>query len=463
MSTVATAAGAAAPAIEAWHAALDADAGLAEASWQQLAAQLERDGIGFGGRPLCTVLRPRLLTPAEYARLSAQLRELLRAFAAAGARAEASAEARAQFRLASWEEELFRSAPPDGLPASPLGRMDTFIDPVSGELKVTEYNAETPAGPFYNDAIAAAFEQLPVTRTIARAWRLSPLAGGAGTVRALLDQYARWRGTHERPRVAILDWPEVPTQAEFRLAKRHFEAQGMTCVIGDPRECEYAGGRLVVGGEPVDLVYKRVLLTELVDRCGIDTPLLQAVRAGAVLLANGLRSKLLHKKASLAVLSDDRNADWFDDRMRAAIAAHIPWTRVVEARTTRTPDGTEADLVDWCEANQDRLALKPSDDYGGHGIVLGWTVDAAEWRRALVAALATPTVVQDRITLPREAFPGWEDGALAFRERQVDTAPYVSHGTYVDGILTRLSTEALLNVTAGGGSQAPTYLVDPRP
>ena len=33
-----------------------------------------------------------------------------------------------------------------------------------------------------------------------------------------------------------------------------------------------------------------------------------------------------------------------------------------------------------------------------------------------------------------------------------DTNPFVFYGDYVDGCLTRLSTEALLNVTAGGGS-----------
>jgi hypothetical protein len=32
----------------------------------------------------------------------------------------------------------------------------------------------------------------------------------------------------------------------------------------------------------------------------------------------------------------------------------------------------------------------------------------------------------------------------------------------VDGVLTRLSTAALLNVTAGGGSNVPTYVVEKR-
>jgi hypothetical protein len=44
----------------------------------------------------------------------------------------------------------------------------------------------------------------------------------------------------------------------------------------------------------------------------------------------------------------------------------------------------------------------------------------------------------------------------------LDTAPFVCYGDYADGCLTRLSTAALLNVTAGGGSTVPTFLVDTR-
>jgi len=38
----------------------------------------------------------------------------------------------------------------------------------------------------------------------------------------------------------------------------------------------------------------------------------------------------------------------------------------------------------------------------------------------------------------------------------------VCHGDYAEGCLTRLSTAALLNVTAGGGSTVPTFVVERR-
>jgi hypothetical protein len=49
-------------------------------------------------------------------------------------------------------------------------------------------------------------------------------------------------------------------------------------------------------------------------------------------------------------------------------------------------------------------------------------------------------VVQDRIALPSEPYPSMNgDGGVEFADRIVDTAPFVFHGAFMDGCLTRLS------------------------
>jgi hypothetical protein len=208
-------------------------------------------------------------------------------------------------------------------------------------------------------------------------------------------------------------------------------------------------------------VYKRVLLAELVERCGAETPLLQAVATRAVCMVNPPRCKILHKKASLAVLSDERNQSLFSAEERESVEAHIPWTRVMEERRTQH-GGKEVDLVPFVLGLRHRLVLKPNDDYGGAGIVLGWDTDEAGWERAVAQALASPYIVQERVGIPSEPYPSLVDGRVVFADRMMDTAPFVCHGDYVEGCLTRLSTAALLNVTAGGGSTIPTFVVEQR-
>ena len=196
-------------------------------------------------------------------------------------------------------------------------------------------------------------------------------------------------------------------------------------------------------------------------RCGIDSDVVRAVREKAVCMVNPFRCKLLHKKASLAVIGDERNAKLFTEDEKRAVKMHVPWTRVVAERSTEF-DGKKIDLLDWISKNRERLVLKPNDDYGGRGIVLGWTVSDEKWTQAIKDALESPYIVQDKVVIPEEPFPSWVNGKLDIHNRSLDTAPYVSNGRLVEGCLTRISTDELLNVTAGGGSNVPTLLVEKR-
>ena len=448
-------------AIEEWHEALGDE--IAQESQDQLERQLRERGLYFGERPLCTVLRPRFLSQQQYAYLQRRGGCILRAFRTAHRAALASDAVLDQFGLADWERDLVR-VDPGFRDASPVSRLDAFFVSESGGLRFTEYNAETPAGGAYNDVLTEAFYGLPIMREFVRRWDLRPLPARHGVLHALLDAWRQWSGRGMRagaPRIGILDWAEVPTRNEFVLFQDYFRRQGLDCVIVDPREAEYANGRLTIGGHEVDLIYKRVLLSELAERGGVDHPVFRAFRDGKVCMVNPPACKILHKKSSLAVLSDERNASLFAPDELEAIQQHIPWTRVVEERRT-THDGADIDLVEWTARNRDQLVLKPHDEYGGKGIVLGWEVSDGEWDEALQLALREPYIVQQRIELPSEPYPSLVDGRVVIADRMVDTAPYATYGDYIDGCLSRLSTAALLNVTAGGGSQTPTFVVEHR-
>nr|MCU0619831.1 hypothetical protein [Gemmatimonadaceae bacterium] len=345
-------------------------------------------GLVFGGRPLATVLRPRLVGPEQARTIVRTSDAILPAMARSLEAAIADPVLRADFRLAEWEERWV------GLdlryPSSPTSRLDFFLDDTTGAAALTENNAETPAGAAYNDALADAFMDLPVTRAVARHWALQPVHTRHGVIRALLGAWRAWRGTREVPHVGIVDWKEVPTYSEFVLWRDRLLALGIPCDIVDPRDAEYDGHRLRFGGTPVTLLYKRVLLHELVAKGGPDHPIFRAVRDGAVCIVNPPTCKLLHKKASLAVLSDERHAHLFTAEQHAAIAATIPWTRVVEERRT-VHDGRTVDLLEHVTAHRDRFVLKPNDDYGGAGIRSASTSRRRAIRRSSTVGASSST------------------------------------------------------------------------
>ncbi|HET6763908.1 MAG TPA: hypothetical protein VFH27_09550, partial [Longimicrobiaceae bacterium] len=386
-------------AIDTWHGLLTDE--LAAESQGRLDEEQTRRGMYFGDRPLCSVLRPRFLSPGQYRSIRAGVEVLLGAFGRAHRAAVADAEFRAQFRLLGWEEQLVHDDP--GFASfSPTSRLDAFFDPEAGSLLFTEYNAETPAAPAYMDLLTDVFMALPVMGEFLKTHVVHPMPARPGVLHSLLAAYREFSGRpRELPRIAILDWKEVPTYSEFVFFREYFESHGIACTIADPREVEYRDGRLMAGDFHVTLIYKRVLIDELVDRMGMDSPVVRAVRDGAVCMVNPFRCKILYKKASLAVLGDERNAHLFSADELKAVSAHVPWTRVVEQRKT-IHRGQTIDLVPWIAENREWLVLKPNDDYGGRGIMLGWTVDQETWDAALKTAIDTPYVVQERIVLPRE-------------------------------------------------------------
>ncbi len=432
---------------------------MAAESQAQLDDQLQRRGLYFGDRPLCTVLRPRFLMPDQYTFLRRSIHPLLSAFHTISDRAVEDEEFRRQFRMEDWEEVVIK-IPPGYSSHTPLSRLDAFFLTESGHLHFTEYNAEVPAASAYNDVLTKVFLGMPVMGQFLHKYVVNPLMTRHDVLHVLLQAYKEWGG-RERPNIAILDWREVPTYSEFELFIRFFEGQGYPCRIIDPRDVEYKNGHLFAGDFQINLIYKRVLITELIERGGLDHPVVKAVADGNVCMVNPFQCKILYKKASLAVLSDEENNELFSKAELSAINKHIPWTRNVEERKT-TYDDMPIDLIPFILKYQERFVLKPNDDYGGRGIFLGWQTNTSGWEQAVNDALKSPYVVQERVPIPEEPYPSMVDGRLQIFDRMLDTAPFIFYGDYVDGCLTRLSNDPLLNVSAGGGSSVPTFVVAER-
>lgn len=432
------------------------DDATAEATHALLQSALEQADLSFGGRLLCHVLRPQLLTEAEYATIQAECALLLAALNRAYQAVTEDPGIRAELALSPLEEAAIAIEPRYASP-TPFARLDSFFSHADGSLQFVEYNAETPAGVGYEDVLSGIFLTLPQVRQLARQHPLRAV-DGTGTVLATLLDLFREAGLPGTPAVAVVDWADVPTKREHEIMAERFRALGIPAVVGAPDELRYADGVLRLRDAAVNIVYKRVLVGELLESCGLEHPLVRALSDGAAIMANGFRCKLLHKKAIFAVLSDERFAHVYTPAEQAAIRVHVPWTRRVADRAT-TIDGQPIDLLTWAETNQEQLVLKPNDDYGGRGVVLGWEVDGKTWSAALRDGLDTPTVVQARVRVTPELFPLWDGQRLTIEPRYVDLDPYAYGGQRVHGVLTRLSATGLLNVTAGTGSVAPTLII----
>lgn len=455
-----------AAAIDHYHALLDAD--MARESWEALSAEMRARRLYFGERPLASVLRPRLITRAQYAQLQAGVGTVARASrklaAAARTEGELGAAVRERLMLTAQEQALIAMHPGYAEPSA-HSRMDTFLTVDGGSLQFVEYNAESPAAIAYEDLLSQAFLATPIMRSFTQRYPASPLPARDRLLATLLESWRAAGSPGGEPSVAIVDWRGLPTATEFEMFRDYFAEHGLAAVICAPDDLRFRDGRLLAavdGAEtPVTIVFKRVLTTELLVHYGeaaLDHPLVQAYAARACVVVNSFQAKLLHKKSLFALLSDEQFQGELDAEERAAVAAHIPWTRVVAPGET-SYQGERVDLLAFTRANRDRLLLKPNDEYGGKGITVGWESSADEWDAALRAALETPFVVQEKVTIAYEPYPALVDGKVVIGERLVDSDPFL-FGSEAQGCLCRLSTVTLLNVTAGGGSTVPVFVID---
>jgi len=447
-------------AIDYYHSLFDDD--VARENDAALNAGLKREGLFFGTRPICIVLRPRLLFAEHYAQLQHVCSKVGVAARKVVKYMMNDPATRALMAFTPGEDTLLAIDSGYDEPSA-SSRLDSFFDNATGSLQFVEYNAESPAGMAYEDELSDIFLSLPVTQEFSRKYVVTKLPAAPHMVQTLLEKFREW-GKSSEPRAAIVDWKGLPTYAEFVLFKRYLEEQGVPTIICSPDELTYRNRTLYADGQPVNIVYKRVLTSEFLERYGqqaaLDQPLGQAYRAGAICLVNSFKAKPLHKKMIFGLLSDpvSMSAAGIDRDTQTMLMKHIPWTRRVQNVRT-TYQSHEVDLLKFIRDEQDRLLLKPNDEYGGKGITIGWETKPDDWDRAIEAALESPFVVQERVHIAYEDYPSYVDGKLHIGRRLVDTDPYL-FGTDVQGCMTRLSTVTLLNVTAGGGSTAPTFLIE---
>ena len=408
---------------------------------------LQRDsGILHGDRPLCRFLRPYFLPESIYREIGHAARQLHNAFSRI-TNAALSDQSLAD-ELGATEKELRWARLHSGSDDFAItSRLDTFL---SGDgFAFLEYNGENPAGVGDQPSLAKLFGEVALVREMLER---TPHFFPQPHVRLLDEMTAVYRaagGQAESPRIAIVDWKGVDTRAEFGILSEYFRHRGHETVICDPAELEYRNGRLSANGFEIDIFYKRVIIHEFLDRFDETHALHEALSDGAVCMVNPFKAKLAHKKSGFAILSDERYSSLFTSSERDTVRRHIPWTRKFRSGET-TYGGDSIDLVEHVRSERERFVLKPNDDYGGHGVKLGWSSNPSEWDDAIESALKGDYVVQERIQGNQIEIPAFVDGQAQLERLNVDFDPFIFRGD-VEGGMVRLAPGGLVNVTQGGG------------
>ncbi len=405
-------------------------------------------GLLYDTRPTCPFLRPHFLSRSQYDEISNAAETIAEAFRNLALAALENSEILDVLDLTGKEERMARINPGyDKLCVT--SRLDTFV--AGNDFKFLEYNAETPAGVGDQMQLETVLEKIPDVREFLAAnehWRPKP---HQILLQSLFTTYREFGGKKSKPNIAIVDWEGVSTEAEFYILSDYFESKGFPTLIVNPYELEYDGEKLHAGSFDIDIFYKRIIIHEFLEKFDETHPLSRAYADGNVCMANSFRVKLAHKKAGFAILTDEKHSHIFTPKQLETIRRHIPWTRKVEDTRTKF-NGEEIDLLEFLRRNREEFLLKPNDDYGGKGIVLGWETSQTDWETAIGDALNYSFIAQEKVEIEKKEFPVFSD-SVTIEELLVDFDPFLFLNK-VEGGLVRLSASSLVNVTQGGGQTA---------
>lgn len=434
------------------------DPEMAASSQRVLDEGLESSRLIFGGRRLSPYLRPHFVTERDWVRITSICETVFGCLQKVKDAAVDDDALLDELGVTEIERDLIK-IDPGYSHVTPTSRLDSFL--TADAYSYVELNGESPAGIAFADSATEIFQSLPVMKKFSERYEVNGLEGRSKMLDVLLSCYKEFCGGEidHSPTIAIVDLKDLPTIKEFELFRDYFESNGYRSIICSPDELAFDGSRLSCRGTDIDIVYKRLLVNEYLPIMDEQPALVDAYRAGKVCMVNSFRGKLVHKKAIFAVLTNERFSHLFSDEEIVAINAHIPWTRMFRDEKTIN-HGEAIDLVEWTRNNARKLVLKPNDDYGGHGIYIGWNTSALEWEKAIALALRNGDyLVQERVRTAREIFPMLTDdeGNWEMVEQLVDLDPLLFLGK-VGSAFTRLSSTELANVSSGGG-MVPTFII----
>jgi hypothetical protein len=402
--------------------------------------------VVFDGQTIPFVLMPHFVSPGQVRRVRDAVESLTRVLDRFCDAYTRDGRLREELAVLDWEDELIRIDPGYSRPLR-ICRLDAFL--AGYEVKFLEFNADSPAGIGYTDVLYEGLREairLPRVEAEFDTAYTPMLPVLLGT---LLDAYEEFRAARpklpRRPRLALVDSPGSPSVPEFRIVCTAADKAGIEARHVTTEEVSYDGSALWAGGVRVHLVYRRVLSEDVGD-----CDLVAAARDGAVCVVNSFRARVANNKKLFALFDDPRFAHLVEPAAAEVIRETIPWTRILRPGPARHGEWL-VDLLPFVSANRERLVLKPASDYGGHGVALGLETEQRVWDALIDAHVKLGDyIVQEYVPVPEEMFPTIEDGRVQMRLKHFNINPFGIGGRYA-GMITRISDQAVVNVSSGGG------------
>jgi len=344
-----------------------------------------------------------------------------------------SPEFRKKFRYPKLLEDLILVDPGYNINI-PIGRFDLFYNDRE-DFKFIEVNTDGSSGMNEDNIFSKIMlDTLPIEK-MQEKYHMDYFELIDNWVDTSLEIYNGFKNKVENPNIAIVDFTETGITAEFEAFRDAYIRKGYNAIIADPRDLKYKNRGLYYQDIKIDLIYRRIVTVEFIEKANEIPDLIEAYTNGSVCLIGSLRSQIMHNKIIFKILHDKDTLELLTEEEQKFIRKHIPYTG--EFRGDRS-------ILEKVLDSKDDYIIKPVDSFASQGVYAGRDYSKEEWKSILNKAWNEDYLFQEFIEPPVEAFILFdESGNISIEEFKLNIGVYMYNGKS-SGVYTRIARENII-------------------
>ncbi len=288
----------------------------------------------------------------------------------------------------------------------PMGRFDIFFKDYDN-FTFCELNTDGSSAMNEDNQLAQVLLESQALKDFGSQYKLNYFELFLTWVDESIKIYDKYSGGNNKPNVAIIDFIESATTYEFEEFKKAYEERGYNCIIADPRNLTYRDGNLYHEDYKIDLVYRRVVTFELIERSHEVEDFIQAYKDRAVCVIGSLRSQVVHNKIAFKILHDENTLKLLSIEEQEFVKKHIPYTAIF---------GGDKSTFNKVLNNKEVYIMKPFDLNASRGVYTGRDFSQEVWEEKLLESWNKDYLYQEYCDPYTRDFIVYEEGRPIVKE-----------------------------------------------
>lgn len=316
--------------------------------------------------------------------------------------------------------------------STPIARFDVMYDGRE-DYKFCELNTDGSSAMLEDKSLADLMKETKAIEKLKEKYVIDHTDLLQSLVDSIEDLYYKTKKTKEKINIAIVDIVEFDN-IEFKTIQKLFEKKGHRCKIANLKDLERKDGGLYIDDMKIDLVYRRLVTSDLIENKDIGKNLIDAYLNDEVMTIGSFRSTLFYTKDIFRILRLKESQKILSEKENEFIKKHIPYTEKFDYQKDKEKILEE----------KDKYILKPIQGYASHGIYVGKEHDKKEFKAILEQIKDKDYIYQEYYTVKPIKFIKMEDDKAKLEDFSFVTGLFAYNKKFISPYM-RIGNAALIS------------------